>query len=333
MGHKKDQGRTREAAAGKWRGILPLVAKIDAKVLDGKHHPCPGKSGRDAGKDRFRFADRNGTGNYFCDCSDGNKGGIALVMCCRSMDYATAATAIDEVVGKIKAEPVKPPRDPRPALQRMQRAILPASQRGHVHEYLAGRGLTLPPTLHQARIPYWVNGESVGDYDVMAAKIVGPDGKPLSWHLTYLSNGKKLDLVVRDEQQPARKIMTAIPPPPGSNRKSSLPGAAVRLAPAAVEMGIGEGLESSLAAMELFKVPVWSALNEGLLEDWEPPDVVRNLYIFGDNDRNFVGQASAYALAKKLARRRPEIKSVVVFPNRDGQDWNDVLQESQRARG
>ena len=64
-------------------------------------------------------------------------------------------------------------------------------------------------------------------------------------------------------------------------------GAAVRLFPEhGHTLGVAEGIETALAASILFNMPVWSALNAGLLEKWIPPASVETVLIFGDNDRN-----------------------------------------------
>ena len=101
----------REEAAGKWRTVLSQLG-IDERVLDRRHHPCPG-SGQ--GTDRFRFADRNGSGNYFCACSDGTKGGMALLMCCKGITYAEAAKQVESIVGSCEKDKERAPRDPRAA--------------------------------------------------------------------------------------------------------------------------------------------------------------------------------------------------------------------------
>ncbi len=46
---------------GNWRAVLASLG-IDAAVLDGRHHPCPGCGG----KDRFRFDDQDGRGTWIC---------------------------------------------------------------------------------------------------------------------------------------------------------------------------------------------------------------------------------------------------------------------------
>src|SRR5439155_22198569 len=52
---------TIERAKGRWPGILAALG-IPANALTGKHGPCP----MCGGKDRFRFSDNDGSGDYIC---------------------------------------------------------------------------------------------------------------------------------------------------------------------------------------------------------------------------------------------------------------------------
>lgn len=61
------------------------------------------------------------------------------------------------------------------------------------------------------------------------------------------------------------------------------------------------------------------------MEAFQPPPGVRTLHVFADNDENCVGQAAAYALAKRLSRTG--IKVNVQIPPTTGTDWLDVLNE------
>jgi hypothetical protein len=90
--------KTSDASHGQWRSILTRFG-TPATSLDGKHHPCPACGG----KDRFRFTDRHGDGDYYCSGCDPGKG-IGLVAKVNGWTYAEAAKAVDELIGN---QPVK----------------------------------------------------------------------------------------------------------------------------------------------------------------------------------------------------------------------------------
>ena len=79
-----------------------------------------------------------------------------------------------------------------------------------------------------------------------------------------------------------------------------LSGAAIRLTAVSEVLGIAEGLETALAASELFEVPVWSCVSAQGIESFEPPAGVNEIVIFSDNDANFAGQKAAFARAEIL---------------------------------
>ena len=54
-------------------------------------------------------------------------------------------------------------------------------------------------------------------------------------------------------------------------------------------LGLAEGIETALAAHEIFGIPVWAAISANGVLSFEPPHSVKRLEIFGDNDSNFVG--------------------------------------------
>src|SRR5215472_17402029 len=86
-------GGTIERARHRWREILPQLG-IETRFLTNKHGPCP----LCGGKDRFRFDDRHGDGDYFCNqCGPG--AGIILVQKKNGWDFKTAADAIDKIIG------------------------------------------------------------------------------------------------------------------------------------------------------------------------------------------------------------------------------------------
>jgi putative DNA primase/helicase len=108
-----------------------------------------------------------------------------------------------------------------------------------------------------------------------------------------------------------------------------LAGAAIRLSPATQILGIAEGIETALAAAQIFDVPVWSCLNAQGIRDFQPPADIAELIVFADHDENYVGQAAAYDLARRLALAGKKVS--VQIPQEPG-DWLDVL-TAQNARG
>lgn len=294
--------RAVDLARGRWPSILNHFG-IPVECLNPrKHFKCP-KDG--SGEDRFRFSDKNGSGSYFCACSTGNKGGMSLLMCCKDWTYAQAASEVEKIVGIVMPTPIQEQPDPRPRLRALHDACEKPSE--CVIRYLESRGLKPSSATRQAKVRYWEDGEPQGLFDGMVHKVTGPDGKPLTFHVTYLDEGKKAAV------SSPRKLMPAIGP---------LAGAAIRLGREAEEMGIAEGIETALSAAQLYALPVWSAINTTLLEKFDPPSICKRLWIFGDSDRSFAGQKSAYALAERLAKNGLEVH--VLIPSETG-DWNDVL--------
>jgi len=103
---------------------------------------------------------------------------------------------------------------------------------------------------------------------------------------------------------------------------------AVRFAyPDGGRLGLAEGNETALSAMQMFNVPCWATLGNERFGLATIPESVRQLYLFVDNDAG--GHLAeerareAYACEGRLiVTRRPELT---------GDDWNDVLMRSVQA--
>lgn len=297
-----------EIAAGRWPGILSALGVLDEKQLAGRHCPCPLCGGRD----RFRFDNKDGRGTWFCShCGAGN--GVDMVLKAKGWDFKTAAKEIEQAAGAIPAgETMRQPGEAEKVerLRRVWAEAKPLQTGDEAMRYLAGRGLsveTMPGCLrlHPA-LPYFDEGKEVGKFPALLARVVGPDGAGLTLHRTYLQNGRKAPV------PSPRKLMAG----------KLISGGAVRLAPAGEWLGIAEGIETALAASALFHCPVWSVVSANGIEAFEPPAGVKTLTIFADNDENFVGQAAAYAAARRLSQRG--ITCEVAIPPLVG-DWLDVL--------
>lgn len=292
----------KQATRGRWPGLLTALG-VSEEYLTGKHGPCPFCQ---AGKDRFRFDDKDGEGTFICNaCGAGD--GFTFLIRWHGWDFAEAATEVEKIVGKVNGAQSKPKRDPRPALQRIQREAVPARQVPDVVAYLEGRGLDVPPTLYgHHELPYYHEGREIGRYPAMLGKVVDPEGKPVTFHRTYLLDGKKAPV------PSPRKMM----PPAGTVR-----GAAIRLYPCTDTLVVAEGIETAIACRQLWDLPAWAAISAQNLARFQPPEMVRRIILAGDHDASYAGQAAVYAAAQRLVR---DYAVEVRIPEGPG-DWADSL--------
>jgi len=102
----------------------------------------------------------------------------------------------------------------------------------------------------------------------------------------------------------------------------SLGCGAVRLAPPVQEcLGLAEGIESALSAMQLFGIPCWATLGNERFGLVAIPESVRELYLFIDND-------AGGALAEERALKTYTAPNRLIHsraPAAPGFDWNDEL--------
>jgi putative DNA primase/helicase len=297
--------RIRDHAKGRWPEIVSALLG-EQYANPRKNGPCPNGEGTD----RYRFSDKSGFGNFFCGCSQGDQDGFKLLMCVKGWSFAEAALAIESIIGKCPLDDeVRATKRPG-IVERISAMAKPASR----SRYLESRGLRMAPGLRfvQELDYYDSDGRRIDAFPAMVAPVMR-EGQLLTWHCTWLKDGAKAPVT------PARKVM------PGP----SLAGASVELYPPAELMGVGEGIETCIAAHQLFSgVPVWAALNTALMKTWEPPPVAKQIIIFADNDPHFAGHAAAYALAHRLVMRG--LPASVEFPG-GHKDWNDVLLATRGA--
>jgi hypothetical protein len=174
--------------------------------------------------------------------------------------------------------------------------------------FLAARGLSIspPPSLRATTILYLDSHP----LPAMLAAVQAPDRRVIAVQQTLI------------DPRGDRKAQVRIP------RKTigALGWGAVRLAAAVEVLGLAEGAEKALAAIQLFGVPCWSSLGAGRMHRVWIPDRVRELHLFLDNDD------AGGAAAERTAHAHRHRKVVLRFPPEQFKDWDDVTRAQAGER-
>lgn len=265
--------------------------------------PCPGH-----GQGR---GDRNPS----CRVADGDK--TILVKCfafCPSEDVLHSLRAIGllpqtERESSQAAKPLKPQAievpTPDAAASEIWNASLPPLGTP-VETYLRNRGITLriPPVLRFSRTKY-----SGIEYPAMVAALMDEKRQIIAVQQTLLTwDGRKAD-VAQPRQNTGRQFNCAV-------QLDTLP----KGSPA---IGLAEGIESALSAMQIHHMTVWAALGAARLPNVAFPPSVRELVVYGDND------GTGKRAANKTTDSHFDIRVTHVFPPAH-KDWNAHLIASQR---
>lgn len=299
-----------EIARGKWPSIL---AQIGINVKRNHHGPCP----LCGGQDRFRFDDLEGRGTYYCNqCGAGN--GIQLVQKKTNWAIAKVLREVERMAGGIMPEPIQEKKDDAEKRKKLLnemwtggRNVSPDDTSG---QYLHRRtGLKVfPPVLRFHASLY--HAETKSHHPALIAKVADAENRPVAILRTWLA-----------DIQPKKKLTAGTLPP----------ASAIRLFPYEEALGIAEGIETAISAWAIFNIPTWAVISANMMEKWEPPAIIKKVFIFGDNDHSYTGQLSAYRLAHRLRQNEKFEVVKVVIPNITGADWNDVLMllGTEKAKG
>jgi putative DNA primase/helicase len=300
VGEKEGGMKTADAARGKWIGILTHFG-IEEGYLRDRHGPCP----MCGGADRFRFDNKDGNGTWICNqCGAG--GGMKLLMEVKGWDFKAAAAEVDRIVGNVTETETKTQKqDPAIRINKVAASLKPLSDA--VRAYLANRNLKGCKGIQSAPVDYYEDGKRLETYECMVCPVTNPSGDVISFHITYLKDGKKAPV------KNPKKMLSPL---------ENLSGAAIRLTGIYPTIGIAEGIETALAVMEIYKMPCWAAANATMMQAFVPPEGVTGVIIYADNDANFTGQKAAYTLANRLALAG---YTVGVFAPIEIGDFADVL--------
>jgi len=176
--------------------------------------------------------------------------------------------------------------------------------------YLRGRGITLevPPSIRFH--PGLAHGPTGQQLPAMVAAVQAADRQIVAVHRTFLSP----DRAAKADVTPVKMAL------------GPLGNGAVRLARSGEVLGLAEGIETGLSAMQLRGVPCWAACGSRL-HAVAVPDLVREVHIFADNGE--AGRAAAEKAADKFIHEGRRV--VLRFPPDIFGDWNDVVTQRRTA--
>jgi hypothetical protein len=236
------------------------------------------------------------------------KAGRPLWWCASCRDQHAVTAAILGDAAPAAPRDAAPPPDKTAAALRLWDAAMPA-EGSPVVPYLAGRGLALPEGAPLRFLPL-AKHPGGRRLPCMVALLHDAAGRPVAVHRTFLHVGA--DSVTKATIEPVRMTLGAVR------------GAAVRLWPAAPRLVVAEGIETTIAAAMLLRLPGWAAVSAGNLgEALALPPAVREVLIAADAD------APGREAARQAARRwKAEGRAVrVAMPDREGADFADILRD------
>lgn len=196
-----------------------------------------------------------------------------------------------------------------------------------VWRYLVGRGLA--PRLVNAVMKEGLisanealyHAPTETKYPAMVVPVVSPLGQIVGAHRTFLIEDELGHVSKIDHEH--NKMLT------GSFEDAYI-GSRIELGgPAGNAIGIAEGIETALA-VNAMGIHCWSVLNTAGMQSFIPPEGVKSVYVFADNDKSSGGQFAAYKCKERLTALGFEVKCYLPRPHsKDGNfagksfDWLD----------
>lgn len=296
--------KTTEAVIGRWPEILDHYG---FKITGNRHIDCPM-----CNKKKFRIDNKNDRGTWICNCGSGD--GWELLKLTTGRSFSDLAKEIDVLIGNYYVKEVVPRRDYEGELRRYWQSLKPIKG-SIVEEYLNNRGIYRMPK----RAVKFSNNEFIfgAPQKAMFAVATNEALNPIIKHRTFLDGGKKADV-------PLNKITDSITPD-----REELGSVAVKLFDSDTCLGVAEGIETALAAHQLYDLPTWSTMNTSFLKRFLAPIGVEHLKIFADTDpRSASGHEAAFICAKKNLLSKNSVSRVTVLWPENG-DFNDVLLKNQ----
>jgi hypothetical protein len=172
-----------------------------------------------------------------------------------------------------------------------------------VELYLRSRCLHLIPDDIKFH-PEMYHRETKSHLPAMVALVRDANGHPTAIHRTFLDPlGRKAAV------DPLRKSMGVCT------------GSAIHLAPAAEEIGVGEGIETCLSIQQQKKLPCWAALSAIGMTQVVLPPIVKSVIVLVDGDKS--GRLKSEEAGWRFKQQGVSRVRLLKAPSR--KDFNDVL--------
>lgn len=288
-----------------------------------KHIDCPfcGKKNKQGDGCRINYTDKlGGVAQYASICAGCGSKGIMGMLFGVGADMHAINREIGFKYGEDSHEAPAPVATKESKLIDIFKSSTPIRSSKHACEYFNNRGIYELPSYcvrFKEGLEYWSGAKIIGNYDAIVSCATNALGRPSYMHITWIDGGKKVDL---GNDNPARKQYSLVP-------NGMKPRCSIKFANRSPEvLAVAEGIESALGYQQFYKIPAEACLNAGLLEEYRPPEHVRELHIARDTDKKWTGQAAAHKLLNSIACHCPWVERVVMRgPSEVGEDFNDIL--------
>jgi hypothetical protein len=211
---------------------------------------------------------------------------------------------------------VKSKRDMGALAVRLWKASVPIAGT-LAEEYLLARGLSPPYSKALRFNPATILGS-------------GPTKRIMPAMIAAAENDIGVTAVQRTFLDPEDVLRKPIPKPKVS--LGLIGSAAIRLAPATDELGLAEGIEDALSAMEWFGTPTWALGGVERLAFVAIPERVRRVIVYADR-----GRAAERLLEKARDHLTANGRELIPRLPQQHDDWNDAwrarLQRTDAAAG
>ena len=198
--------------------------------------------------------------------------------------------------------------------------------------YLAGRGWDGAPPAALRFHPALRHGPTRQTLPAMVAEVRhGATGAPMGIHRTFLAPSGAAGATGAGDAAGAAPA----PGAPGAPARADVPQPKMTYGPVAggaVQLGapapdrpllVGEGIETTLAAMRASGHPGWAALSTSGMAALTLPETVRSVTLLADNDASGAGLRAAERAAARWTGEGRTVR--IAMPDRPGQDFADLL--------